>query len=312
LRERAVSSLVTVITHLTVLSFFLYALQLLFGETMYNLSSALNLPTNNFIPGYTNFIIFSFTKGYHDYSNSGFVWEPGSFGCFLVIALMLNFFLNKFRFDKTAVILSIGIITTFSTTVYLGFILLLFLLYRYKVPKLNARVVLVIAAFILLFIFVPFLGNKIFDSYYEDMADVTRLKSLAPFYKSINMTFVPLNRFASMAYIYNTFGPQLLLGVGNKYDVILNRKLEVNISNGVFEMFAKLGLVGFIYLMYKYARFCVSFVRKTEYLVYCLLILIALSFGEPILTLPIVLIFIFLKSDQTGFAIERPDVRKLA
>ena len=152
-----------------------------------------------------------------------------------------------------------------------------------------------------------FLGDKVFDTYYEDMADVHRLKSLAPFYKSINMSFVPLNRFGSMAYLYNTFGADLILGVGNKYDVILNRNLNVNISNGVFDFFARLGVVGYIFLMYKYAKFCAAFVIKTEYVIYCILILFSLSFGEPILSLPFTLIFIFIPYVQKGFKRDRPD-----
>ena len=306
LKDKVAVNIITVMADLTVLSFFLYGFQLIAGDYIYNFSKSLNLPSNNMIPGYTNFILFSFTKGYHDYRNSGFVWEPGSFGCFLVIALMLNLFLNKFRFDKKSIIFAVAVITTFSTTSYLGLSILLFLAYRYRVPKITPQVVMIISLFVALFVFVPFLGNKVFDSYYEDMADVHRLKSLAPFYKSINMSFVPLNRFGSMAYIYNTFGADLVLGVGNKYDIILNRNLNVNISNGVFDFFARLGIVGYIYLMYRYTKFCAAFVIKPEYIIYCFLVLFALSFGEPILSLPFVMIFIFIPLTQKNMERARP------
>ena len=160
LKDKIARSIVTVMTDLTVLSFFFYALQLVAGESMYAFGKSLNLPSSNLIPGYTNFILFSFTKGYHDYRNSGFVWEPGSFGCFLVIALMLNLFLNKFKFDKKSIILAIAVITTFSTTSYLGLSILLFLVYRYRVPKITPQVVMIIVLFVGVFIFVPFFGRQ--------------------------------------------------------------------------------------------------------------------------------------------------------
>jgi len=42
-------------------------------------------------------------------------------------------------------------------------------------------------------------------------------------------------------------------------------------------------------------------VLKVEYVIYCILVLLVLGFGEPILSLPIILIFLFMEVDQKGF-----------
>jgi len=124
LKNNAAAYIVRVITHLTIISFFFFALQLASGEVIYKLSTAIGLPSPNQIPGYTNFIIFTFVKDFHDYSNSGFAWEPAAFGCFLIIALLLNLSLDKFKFEKKSYILIAGIITTFATTDYLALLIL--------------------------------------------------------------------------------------------------------------------------------------------------------------------------------------------
>ncbi|WP_374951910.1 O-antigen ligase family protein [Mucilaginibacter sp.] len=297
LKEETIAYMVKVMTHLSVVSFVFFALQLIAPETMFKIFSAVSVPTGNSLPGYTNFLVFTFTRGFHDYSNSGFVWEPGAFGCFLVLALMFHFFLNRFRFDGTAIILIIANITTFSTTNYLGLFVLFILAYRYRVPKLNIWVLVLLPVLIALVVFVPFLGDKIIDTYKEDMRDLNHLKVLEKFYRHNRME-IPLNRFSSMWHIINSFGDKLILGVSNKYNDTLNKQFTVNISNGIFDFFAKFGIVGFLYLMYRYIRFCRPYVVKIENLVYCALIILALSFGEPILILPFVLVFLFLRIKQ--------------
>jgi len=301
LKERAAAYLVRVMVHLTIVSFFFFAMQLVgLDDYIYKYSTALNLVSDNTIPGYTNFIIFTFTKGFHDYSNSGFVWEPGSFGCFLIVGLILNLFLNKFTFDKKTNILIFGIITTFSTTDYLALLVIFFLIYRYKVPNFSWWSVLFLLVGAAIIILVPILGDKISDTYYEDMDDLHRLKYLEIFYQHKHMQ-IPLNRFSSMVYIYDTFKEHLILGMSNKYNVILNRAYNINISNGVFDFLAKFGLIGMAFLLYKFGLYCFESLKKWEYVFYCIVALLTIGFGEPVLTLPIVLIFLFLPVNQLPF-----------
>ena len=293
LKEKTIDSIIKVTVHLTIISLILYFFQIVgFADTIYNFSNSLNLPKANGIPGYTNFIIFSFTKGRHDIRNSGFVWEPGAFGCFLMIVLLFHFLRNRFTFDKIAILFIVAIITTMSTTNYLALVFLLFLAYRYRVPKMNFAVLLIIPVFIILVIAVPFLGDKIAAVYVDDMKDLNRLKEIAAYNRGDE---IPLNRFASMVYLYDNIGINLIWGLSNKYDVYVNAKgYIVNISNGIFDFLAKFGILGMVYLVYGYVKFCKNFLDKNEYLVYCVLTLLILGFGEPIMFLPLVLIFVFL------------------
>ncbi len=294
LKKKTVTYVVEVMTDLTVLSFFFYLFQIIgLGDLLYQYSSGLNLTSNVNIDGYTNFIFFSFTKGLHDYANSGFVWEPGAFGCFLCITLLLHLLVSRFRFDRKSAILITGIITTFSTTAYLALLVMLFLAYRFRNPAINRWFFLLVPLFIGLLITIPFLGNKISDIYYADMTDLNRLTMLERYYHRHN-TLIPLNRFASMNYISETFGNQLILGVSNKYDALMNKKLDVDISNGLFDFFAKFGIAGFLFLLFRYLQFCYAYTRRAEYLIYCALIFLTIGFGEPLLHLPIVLMFLFL------------------
>jgi hypothetical protein len=297
MRKYLVIYVVKVITHLTVISFFFYALQLASSDLIYKLFTAAHLPSPNQIPGYCNILVFTYVKDFHDYTNSGFAWEPAAFGAFLVIALMLNLFLNNFRFERKSWILIAGLVTTFATTDYLAGFILLFLVYRYRIPKLNGWAVLLIGLFAALFVLTPFLGSKISDTYYEDLADLTRLKFLATYYKRNNME-IPLNRFSSMIYIYDNFKYNLIWGVSNKYNDILNRAYSINISNGIFDFLAKYGLLALIYLIYKYAKLCAQFVIKGEYVFYCIVILMVIGFGEPLLGLPFILMFLFISPEQ--------------
>lgn len=293
MREKAMDYIVKVIVQLTVIGFFLYAIQLTLGDFIYNFSESLGLPKANTIPGYTNFIIFSFTKGRHDYRNSGFVWEPGAYGCFLILALFFNLLKTKFKFDRNSIILIIGILTTFSTTDYFALLILFFLAYRYRVPKLNLWVLVMIPGFALLVIFVPFLGDKIAAIYTDDMDGLKHLREISIYHLKHNEQ-IPLNRFASMSYIWDNVGSNLILGLSNKYDEILNKVYNVNISNGIFDFLAKFGLTGLVFLIYTYGKFCAAFLKKTEFVIYCILIFLVMSFGEPIMFLPVFLIFLFL------------------
>jgi hypothetical protein len=300
LKEKVAAYLIKVMMHLTILSFFFYSIQLIgFGEYIFKFSKFLNLKAGAEFADYTNFLIFTYIRGMHEYRNAGFVWEPGSFGCFLIIILTLHFFLNNFTFDKKAIILVIAILTTLSTTDYLALLVLLFCRYRIKVPKINFGAIFLVLISIVIIIYLPFLGDKITDTYKQDMSDLNRLRSLEVFYRHIH-TQIPLNRFSSMAYLYNTFGIKLILGVSNKYEDIINKFYSLNISNGIFDFFARFGLVSFVYYVYKYAKFCASYVSRFEYVIYLVIVFLLLGFGEPILTLPLVLIFLFIDSKQVN------------
>jgi len=112
-----------------------------------------------------NLIIFNLSQ-IQTYRNSGFYWEPGSHGGFLILALFINLFYRKedwkSRYNK---IFFITILTTLSTTTYLAlFLVLLVYLKDFFVrrPALSLFFFLsIIGGALLLYNKLSFLQNKI-------------------------------------------------------------------------------------------------------------------------------------------------------
>jgi hypothetical protein len=299
LKEKAAYYLVKVTYNLTVLSFVLFFIQLVLPNQLYNIFVTLSPPTGQeFVSGYSNLILFTFTRGLHSYQDSGFAWEPGSFGCMLIVILLLNLFLNDFKIDKKARVFIFAIIITFSTTTYLALLITLFLTYRYRVKKLNVGVVLLLLAALSLVITVPLLADKVKDVYYQDIDDLRGINALDAFYRHHSTAPIPLNRFSSMLYIYRSFDYNLIWGVTIDYIKVAKGRYNVSISNGIFDFLARFGLIGLIFLLYKYASFCYKYVKNAENVVYCVLLLLILGFGECIYTLPFFLLFLFLQHQK--------------
>ena len=302
MKEKLVTYLVLVSVNLTVLSLFFYFFQVIgFGDYLYSFSNFLNLPNGSGMVEIGNFLVFSYSK-FHTTRNSGFFWEPGAFACFLTVVLLLNLFVNNFKFDGKTKILIIGLITTVSTTGYLALFVIFFLWYRYRNPKINLWILVLIPLLIVLIVNIPFLGDKISKTVNGDMRTnipkmINKEQHVAQHYENKQ---VPLNRFSSMIVIYDTFESNLILGVSNKYDAILNKKYNVNISNGVFDFLAKFGLVGLIFLLYKYYKFCRFYLGRVELVIYCIVILLIIGTGETILFFPYILIFLFMPFLQTN------------
>jgi len=86
-----------------------------------------------------NLIIFNFNQ-IELFRNSGFYWEPGVHGGFILLALFFNCFYRKIPILKNEnLILIAALITTFSTTSYIG---LLFILLIYNIDFLFKKPIL--------------------------------------------------------------------------------------------------------------------------------------------------------------------------
>lgn len=308
LKERALYYLIKVISHLALISIVFYVLQFYQdGAIVKAIGKAFeSITVETFSLRYTNFLIFTYDT-IHYYRNSGFCWEPGAFGSFLTLALMFNFLINDFKLNKEALIITLAILTTVSTTAYLGAFILYFL--RYRVLSRGSKITIIIFAviFALAIPNVPFLGEKVVEIYEQDIRDLKELEQLSVYYEDVERQ-IPLNRFASVIFLYEQFNWKLFLGVSNQYDEYYINEFNVNISNGIMDFITKFGLVGLMVLLYRYGKLCWGYLRKTEYVCYSILILLILSFGEPILMLPICVIFIFLptfkKQDFTALSFD--------
>jgi hypothetical protein len=292
LKEEALNYIVKITVIGAGISLFFYILQLISGDSVFFIGSLIHLPPRTSNPNYTNFLIFTFDRS-HKIRNSGFAWEPGAFGCILNIGLLLYLYTKQFVFDKKVWLLVIVIITTLSTTAYFALLINMLIYYRANGGKLNR--ILFIAAPVILFaiIKVPFLFTKILELYNQDLHDIDHMDTLSIFYLKHGGQ-LPLNRFGSAIYIFRIFGEKLIWGVSNSFQEAAPQLANVNISNGLVDFIAKFGLIGTVYLFYKYALLLKKIVADNELMVYAILILLILSFGEPILIWQNIIAFVFL------------------
>ena len=291
LKEKAIYYLTKVIFHLAIISLPFYCLQLVSGNLVFALGKFINLPYPH-SADYVNFIIFTYVK-LHAFRNSGFAWEPGAFGFFLNMALLLHLLINNFTFDKKAKWVILAIITTLSTTSYVALILVLLLYLRARGVKFVKLLFFIVPVLVVSVILLPFLFDKIMVIYYRDMDDMKNIESLSKYYIE-NGSLMPLNRFASMLFISQSFGIKLIWGISNLYDETVPVLKNISISNGIFSFFAQFGAIGLSFLLYR----CYIFFRKLtgniELPVYCILLILILGFGECIFVTSLMLCFFFL------------------
>ncbi|HJP62118.1 MAG TPA: hypothetical protein VJ844_01690, partial [Mucilaginibacter sp.] len=183
---------------------------------------------------------------------------------------------------------------TLSTTAYLGLLCVFLLYYRVRGGKILPFLIIAVPILAVVATQIPFLLDKIDKTYQGDLHDISSLDELSGWYDKTGEGEVHLNRFGSAIVLWNLFSWKLLWGISNGYQGVTPVLHNVNISNGDVDFFAKFGVVGFGYLMYKYALFFKNFIHKFEYLFYCVLLVIVLAFGEPMLIFNFTLAFLFL------------------
>jgi hypothetical protein len=124
-----------------------------------------------------NILVYSFTLGFTPYRNSGCFWEPGAFAGYLLVALaFLGMEKNKLglRFYRSRLfVLSLCLLTTFSTTGYALFPFCLLLqtditrlLTPRKIPLLAGMVIALLLVSVAIF-HLEFVGDKIQHQYYQ-------------------------------------------------------------------------------------------------------------------------------------------------
>lgn len=290
LKEKAVPYVTRVMIDLAILSLPFYCLQLISGDLVYSIGKALNLPYPHF-NGYVNMLVFTYVK-VHAIRNSGFSWEPGAFGFFLIISLMLHWLNNNFKYDTRAKLVTIAIITTLSTTTYIAFAIMILLYCRAKGVRLTTLLIMIAPFLCIAATSLPFLFDKIIDTYNKDMLDIKNISTLSATYIEMGRV-MPLNRFGSMLFLVDTFGNKLFFGVSNSYKETIPLLHNISISNGIFSFCAQFGLIGIAFLFYRSYKLFRKYVTA-ELAIYCLLVILVLGFGECIYLSSLLLSFLFL------------------
>ncbi len=121
--------------------------------------------TKQINPIFYNFDYNLFERG----RNNGAFWEPTVFAIMLIIAQIFNLFITKKLFNKKGIVFTIGILTTFSTTCFLAYFILLlgYFLSIKTISNFKKGLLCVIVVFIGLNLYsnLSFLSTKIQDEF---------------------------------------------------------------------------------------------------------------------------------------------------
>ncbi|MGY4383039.1 hypothetical protein ACVWYN_000058 [Pedobacter sp. UYP24] len=293
LGNRFFFNIIRVVRHLAIFGLIMYFFQLINFDAVYSIGKFVTSLYSKANPDTLtkNFIFFNLSI-YHNIRNSGFAWEPGAYGCFLVVTLYISMIRNRFQVKRDQILFLISILTTLSTTAYLGLVIVVISYLRAKNVKLLTMALYLLPV-VIIALNLSFLSDKIQLQIFSDLDMIDNLSSRSDFYSNEG-TKMPLNRFASMIFTVNQFDYKLIWGMGNKYEDYFANEFSLNLSNGDFDFIARFGVIGIFYYLYRIWSFF-KYNATKELGLYMLLLLIILGYAENILLLPFFLSFIFLK-----------------
>lgn len=104
--------------------------------------------------------------------NNGGFWEPGAYATTLIITLIINTLREKNLKSRTNIILILAVISTFSTSGWIGLFLIYLMHYNLQYPRsiediknLKIQRIFALIAIIIMIISFDFLGEKTFEQY---------------------------------------------------------------------------------------------------------------------------------------------------
>jgi hypothetical protein len=223
--------------------------------------------------------------------NSGFSWEPGRYAIMIIFAMFFNVIRNKFSFQNNLNfwILLLALISTFSTTGFSAFfIIVLFLYLNTKAKRYKLLYSIVLIPLIYFFVSTEEFGGKVKGAWVED--------EIIQYVKNKNETTesnrIVVDRFGSFLAGFTNFKNDPIFGYGPDQDNSYFAKNFVGVSNyGLMGDFAKFGL--FIGLLLVISLFYTSiwYAKKFSFrnnFIFILLFLIC-SFSYNITQVPIFL-----------------------
>lgn len=255
----------------------------------YMLSIAKSLSVLDVEPSYT-FYIYSITKIGDTIRNSGFAWEPGRMACIIDVALLFYLLRTRLKFNtfKFYVLVSC-LITTFSTTGYIVFLIVIFLSYI-SIKKVKPSILIGCSVLGLILIQLPFVGEKIprlMSQANEDgMTVITSQLSWANENKEDRNYYCP-QRFEGLVFSsINLINSNFWVGEGRNFlDFYVNREKNwmVKTSEGLIEHSVRygiiIGLISFL-LLYKASRHISNFYHtKNSWAYFIIFFLINISYN---------------------------------
>jgi len=235
-----------------------------------------------------NIILYTFNPNTINFTgiinnrNSGPFYEPGAFAIFIIIAFIFNLLLNKKLADKTNIILSITLFSTFSTTGYTAFFAILT---AFIFIKSNLKYKYFILIFVLIGVYyayfsIPFLYEKV--EYNINIAEETTA-----------------SRFGSAIADFKKIKEHPIIGYGKNIKNIYHKdKFEIELmhrNNGLTKLMVNYGILIFLFFIFQIYNtfYLLSKPDKMSAFIIFLALLIS-GFSQTIFNYPLLYAFLFL------------------
>ena len=238
--------------------------------------------------------------------NLGFAWEPGRFASFVVLALLIHLFRNRFQlFEKNFWPLLLALFSSLATTGYMAFIICLLGYYMNAKKTSSSQVLkfLLPICFICLFVSSPFMLDKI-QSVSNTNTFIT--DDAANYYGEKDIAYVP-QRSEGLFWEWQNILHDPIIGYGDNasysfVQTVLFPQVVIKLSNGLLQIVSMLGIplaLLFYWSLYKSSSYISKFYNiKGSYLMFLIICAINVSYNffyEPFI-ISVVLYSLFLSN----------------
>jgi len=239
--------LFNVMYYLTILSLPLFALQVVNPSLIKSAFGSLNFSFEALRnSGNVYVFIYNIIPDYDGVRNSGFMWEPCSFGGMILFTIIYLFVRNGFVLNRKIVLLTIAAITTLSTATFLGLMVIVLIIGFKKLhPVLLLAALPLIALLYIEVSRLPFMQDKI-EFYFENNVDYLDVYS-----KSYFQNKQSIGRFGGLMIELDNLSKNPIVGMGwqEDYDSIGLRNNDWSNPNGMAVLLGKFGLAGIAFII---------------------------------------------------------------
>ena len=291
-----------VLVHLTILSLIVWGLGMIATGPMQSFVRNISVWDNGSTT-YGNMIVVALGNQWTNgiLRNIGFTWEAGRFSAFLVIGLFNNLLIHNFKIknNKPLLILTIGLITTFSTTGF-GAAICVLLLYIYN-KSTKYKIVLITICILLspTILALDFIGDKLRDT----MNVQQEIHDMEYSFYVYNTSQITPQRFTGLYLDLQNWLHDFWLGYNLNQDSyaekIMFNGYSVWLSNGIIQIFSKYGLFIGLFFYWQLFKSSIKLSQDFNYkgtLIFALtfiLINISYDFWSSAITLHYVLYHIY-------------------
>ena len=252
-REKLIYFLEDIIAKLALLDFILWVIMLIMPELM-DFIMSLSPIENHALADGNSWVVFAQAHQYEIVRrNIGFAWEPGRFGSILSIALFFNLIIYKFRIRGNSHFwyFTLAILSTQSTTAYLGYLVTLIIYLYNKNREYLIKMFPIILCCIVLLMSLDFMTEKmnnlsVFNEEHND-----RWTEAMKYYATKDGFIVP-QRFDGLLYEgLNILHDPILGNATDQYSYLYGLfNIKFSLSNGVLRIFANMGIfMGILYYL---------------------------------------------------------------